>query len=509
MRIIDCYIENYGKFSRCSLAFEEGLTCFCLANGEGKTTLSSFIKAMLFGLEGYRDTSREFCDRKRFYPFSGGKFGGCLRVEWQGKQYTIERFFDKKSETKDTLKVYDGYGRICEDLGAVPGAKILGVTLAAFERTSFIDAEKLGLPVEDGVGETLGSLITDASAKKFTRAVELLEEERKRLQSDRKTSGRYTGLLPELSQRIFNLEEEIYAVEKKREGLLEKKARLAALENQVRQAETGRAHSPATAQKKEGRKPSLWKMLSLAFAFLWTVVGGVFLKNNLTVSLVFFAIGALSLVWGFALTKKKSLSSGQGCDEKELSSPKEDWISTLSALIERRALLKEEIAADERECLLVAEKKERLRELIEEKERLGKKRKLVEIAEDKLLKADKNLKDGYLSPTAESFLRHVRALDPDRFRGVFLDGDFRFYFESGGERRESKHYSDGEKTLLQLAMRLALLENIYKGEQPFLLLDDPFVHLDEEGLKKVEVALKNLAKDKQILYFCCHGSRRV
>lgn len=508
MKLIDCYIENYGKFSRRSFSFQDGLTCFCLANGEGKTTFASFLKAMLFGLDGYRDTSREFCERKRFYLFSGGKFGGWLRIEWRGKVYTIERFFDKKSETKDILKVYDGYGRICEDLGTACGEKIFGVTLPAFERTSFIDAEKLGWNFEDGVSEALGALLADASTKTFTRAVDLLEEERKRLHSERKTAGRYTGVLPELSQKIFTLEEELYALEKKRDGLQEKKARLAELENQVREAETGRINNAVKTQKKEERKPSLFKSILLLFAFFWTVIGGVFLKINLTVALVLFAVGAFFLVLGIVFTKKP-LSSGQGRDEKGIASPKEEWISNLSALLEKRALLKEEIASDERECLSSGAKKERLKELIEEKERLSYKRRLLEVTKNKLLEADKNLKDGYFAPLSESFLRYVRAFNSVRFGNAFLDGDLNCYFESGGERRESGHYSDGEKTLLKFAMRLALLDSLYQGEKPFLLLDDPFVYLDEESLKKTEMALKSLAKERQILYFCCHQSRRI
>ncbi len=518
MKLIDCYIENYGKFSRRSFTFSDGLTCFYLPNGEGKTTFASFMKAMLYGLDGYRDTSREFCERKRFYPFSGGKFGGWLRIEWQGKVYTIERFFDKKSETKDGLRVYDGYGRACEDLGAVPGEKIFGVTLAAFERTSFLDAEKIGRNFEDGASEALGALIADASTKTFARAVGLLEEERKRLQSDRKTAGRYTGVLPELFEKIFTLEEELYALEKKQEEVLKKRARLAEVERKVRQMEAERiafgeknegAYSPKAAQKKEARKPSFYKMLSLIFALLWTVVGGLVLKNNLTVSLVFFSLGAFSLVLGLTFLKKKPLSSGQGSNEKEHSYPKEEWISVFSALLEERALLKEEIALAERDCLLAVEKKERIKELSEERERLHKKRRLLEVAKNKLLQADKNLKDGYFVPTSESFLRYARTFDEKRFSNVLLDGDLNCYFESGGQRRESGHYSDGEKTLLQFAMRLALLDNLYQGEKPFLVLDDPFVYLDEESLKKTEKALKSLAKDRQILYFCCHQSRCV
>ena len=45
------------------------------------------------------------------------------------------------------------------------------------------------------------------------------------------------------------------------------------------------------------------------------------------------------------------------------------------------------------------------------------------------------------------------------------------------------------------------------GEAPFLLLDDPFVNLDEEHLSAARALLDRLAKELQILYFVCHVGR--
>lgn len=499
MKLIDCYIENYGKFSRRSFAFEEGLTCFCLKNGEGKTTFSSFLKAMLFGLEGYRESSVGFCERRRFFPFSGGKFGGWLRIEWQGKRYTIERFFDEKSEAKDSLRVYDDYGRICNDLGVCPGERVFGVSLAAFERTLYIDTEKLKLPMEGGAGVALGEVLADTSAKTFSRALQILDEERKRLHSERKTAGRYTGAIPETAREIFALEEELYSLEKKAKEWQEKKARLAQLEARIGQAE-GKSELQKP-QKKEGKMLLLKKPLSLLFAFVLSVVGGLVFQANIIAACILFFAAFFSLLVGLLPNRKTAVFTGQVSNE--------EWLTNLSALLESRAVLKEELALLEREFALLQEKKERLYALKEEKDRLEKKRKVVETAKDKLLQAEENLKGEYFSPMSESFLRYLRAFDKGRFGNVRLDGDMNAYFESGGARRESRHYSDGEKTILQFAMRLALMDNLYKRENPFLVLDDPFVYLDEESLEVVERALKSLAKDRQILYFCCHGARKV
>ncbi len=141
MKLLSCYIEGYGKIKKRSYTFDEGITAFFEENGEGKTTLASFIKAMLYGLKGYRKGSTEFCDREHFYPFDGGLFGGNLTYEAEGKTYKIERFFGDKSETADSLRVFiDG-----EEVALLdePGRLLFGVDRESFERTSFLTAEGL------------------------------------------------------------------------------------------------------------------------------------------------------------------------------------------------------------------------------------------------------------------------------------------------------------------------------------------------------------------------------
>ena len=76
MRLISCHIENFGKWSDKDISFSDGINSFCMNNGEGKTTLAVFIKAMFYGLKGYTESTKVFLDRRHFAPFSGGAFGG-------------------------------------------------------------------------------------------------------------------------------------------------------------------------------------------------------------------------------------------------------------------------------------------------------------------------------------------------------------------------------------------------------------------------------------------------
>jgi uncharacterized protein YhaN len=58
-------------------------------------------------------------------------------------------------------------------------------------------------------------------------------------------------------------------------------------------------------------------------------------------------------------------------------------------------------------------------------------------------------------------------------------------------------------------MRFALVDAMYQGEKPFLVLDDPFVNLDEDKMEKGTRLLKQISREYQILYFTCHESREM
>ena len=49
MRLIRCYIENFGGLSQYERTFQPDLTVIHEPNGFGKTTLAEFIRAMFYG----------------------------------------------------------------------------------------------------------------------------------------------------------------------------------------------------------------------------------------------------------------------------------------------------------------------------------------------------------------------------------------------------------------------------------------------------------------------------
>ncbi len=158
MKLLSCYIEGYGKIKEKQYDFSDGITTFYQQNGEGKTTLASFIKAMFYGLKGYRKGSTEFCDREHFYPFDGGLFGGNITFLYDGKTYKIERFFGDKSETSDTLRVFKN-GEVTEEFGIEPGKEIFGLDKESFERTAFLDGGEVEIASTSGIHAKLNHFL--------------------------------------------------------------------------------------------------------------------------------------------------------------------------------------------------------------------------------------------------------------------------------------------------------------------------------------------------------------
>ena len=90
-----------------------------------------------------------------------------------------------------------------------------------------------------------------------------------------------------------------------------------------------------------------------------------------------------------------------------------------------------------------------------------------------------------------------------------MDSNYRVSFDREGALRSFEHLSSGYLAICALCFRLALIDNIFNGELPFIILDDPFVNLDAKKLVKAIDLINSLSENKQIIYFCCHESRKL
>ena len=152
---------------------------------------------------------------------------------------------------------------------------------------------------------------------------------------------------------------------------------------------------------------------------------------------------------------------------------------------------------------------QRIRELYDQKQKAQNTVKMLKRAIQLITQAKENLANRYLSKVEDTFNDYMQVwMDDDAIRGS-LDIDFNIEIEKDDKKNPAEGYSTGTCDLIDFCMRLALVDTLFEQEQPFLILDDPFVNLDEEHLNKALELLNVMAADKQMIYFVCHPIRAV
>ena len=150
-----------------------------------------------------------------------------------------------------------------------------------------------------------------------------------------------------------------------------------------------------------------------------------------------------------------------------------------------------------------------IRTLYEEKQKMQNALTMLKRTIQLITKAKENLANRYLSKVETLFNSYMKIwLNDEKVRGI-LDIDFNIQIQEGNEAHVAEGYSTGYCDMIDFCMRLALVDTLFENEQPFLILDDPFVNLDSDRLDKALELLNVLSANKQIVYFVCHPIRAV
>lgn len=215
MKLISLYIENFGRFSDFSYDFKEDLNVFYKENGWGKTTLSVFIKAMLYGLNAVSSKYLEKNDRKKYLPWDNSSCSGNLIIEVNGKQYKIERTF-AKSAKDDTCIIYDLQTNKKTSLyDSNIGEQILNISSDSFERSVYIPQKEIEFGFDSDISARLSALIGGVDdTTSFDGAIKSIDEEIKEL---KKTGNK--GLISEQKEHISYLETQIDTCKQKIAGI--------------------------------------------------------------------------------------------------------------------------------------------------------------------------------------------------------------------------------------------------------------------------------------------------
>ena len=137
------------------------------------------------------------------------------------------------------------------------------------------------------------------------------------------------------------------------------------------------------------------------------------------------------------------------------------------------------------------------------------KRYLFEKTKELLIECDSDLKNEYLAPLMNSFKKYSKLIEEDMNKNINLNSNYELQYEKDGIFHDASFLSDGMKTICALCLRLSLIDNMFKEDKPFIILDDPLLTLDENHLETSKKLIEDLSKDFQIIYFTCHECRKI
>ena len=193
----------------------------------------------------------------------------------------------------------------------------------------------------------------------------------------------------------------------------------------------------------------------------------------------------------------------------------------MAALQEKEAQTQRELDAQEallrqlrqrrdalrREVERISEISDKLEELNETRKALQKQCELADLTMDYLTRAKDTLANSYVGRVEQGFVRYADALLGEKIGHVMLDRELHLFIDEQGAARDAASFSAGTVDGVMLCMRLALVDALFQKEQPFLLLDDPFVNLDDEATCRALSMLRELAKQRQVVYLTCNTAR--
>ncbi len=516
MKILSCYIEDFGSLHHLKCSLKDGLNSLIEKNGWGKSTFAVFLRAMFYGLENCKNSNnfdpKDY--RKNLKPWQGGNFGGYIEIETGGKRYRITRFFGERKR-EDTFELLDlDTGRVSEDYTDSLGEELFGIDCAGYERSVYIPHNELSVGANDSINaRLLGLLENDGDMNNYEKAVKTLNEARREL---KKTGGR--GKIDRDSNDRAGLEVRLKKAEEDEKATQAKKGELAEAvkEKEAAKAEREQADK-ALAEFTQNTVNGGGKTAMMVFGIIMILLGltsggtGAFtilkIPTYVSYGIILAAVGGVALLVGLILLIVRASGIKHNADQlTALQGKVAESRKKYEVAYERENAIKGEIDAMSRSADNPGSLRAEIERLSNENSEDNKKLVAIERTMRLLGEARQSLSGHYMDSLRRNFTEYLReaGLAP---HGSMIDSDFNIGLESHGAVHSIMSESSGIKDLVNLCARYALIDALYENDKPCVVLDDIMNNLDEERFKSAMKMTERLAKKYQIIYLTCNSSR--
>lgn len=520
MQINEAKIFNFGKLQNCSFQFAPGINVIYGENEAGKSTLSAFLKGMLFGMEKGRGKAADNPYR-RYEPWHAPAFySGALRFTVDGKPFYLERNFYYKEKREILRNEADG-----EELSVACGD--LSMLLGGIRETDFCSTyvvPQSGAATGTELSEILAEFYSDAAGSgdgnlPVKNALQALQNKKKELNADLKNEKNakekvlYDCRLERelLEREIEKIKPEIAEAERELKRL--EAAKRAQMERYVR------AQEPGEARETENKGRSKRGGMAVVFLFLGLLLlifSGFLVWKDTALTLQAAGILAASLVCFFGaggLFARARAADGGAQDaeaidwEQEENADSEDTyteeaepdgIQTVRKLLESRSesLREKEV----RLFNLKEQEKEAEAQSVRERE-INLDLAALELAAQEIERISTELA-GRHGDTLEKEIAKLMALfTGNRYDTVRVGENGKLIVSTEGKEVPPEALSRGTLEQIYLAFRIAVGRTITREERMPVFLDEAFAMYDDRRLKETLRALSAL--DEQIFIFTC------
>lgn len=489
MKIKNIRIQQFGKLKQWEAEVSDGLTIIYGPNESGKSTLHSFLRAMIFGLPRYRGRAAKTDPYTHYEPWENPfSYGGSMAFEVGGKEFLLERSFYKNDIREHLSCVTDG-----EELSVADGdlEMLLGnISESIYDNT--VSVSQLGSGTDEGMIRELQQYManledTGSGAVDMARAREILRKKRKVWEEKERIC------LQKEEERRLVLERQCSYVEQERKKwdaeVREIRRKKEQIQQEIRTMEQeGMRNIRNIKQSGTGRT----KMVML-FGFLLLLVS--FLLHMVSaplpewLSMAGIAAGAVMLMVAILQTVREN-SSGRETLVKELDRWKGHQEIMESQVQEKEtewSNLQEELE----EAALPSEEAKSCRTEIESLDLAL--RTLEELSGQMRLRIGERLK----VRTGEI----LSEITGGKYSHLSMDEDMKIRIRKDNRQIPLYQLSRGTIEQIYFSLRMAVSEILCEEPMP-LLLDDVFAMYDEERLSQTLAWLAN--RKGQTLLFTCH-----
>lgn len=497
MKILELNIKNFGKLTDRRMELSEGINLIYGENESGKSTVHTFIKGMLFGIERSRGRAAANDTYSMYEPWDNPNYySGSMKFEDGGKTFSLNRCFDKYSKKAELFCMEDG-----EELSVKDGDLDMllgGMSEAVYDNT--VSVGQLKVRPGQALSSELRNYATNYYASgggdlNLDAALGKLKERKKEIDRQiKKDIQKKQEEREKIEQEASYIWREIHRLQTERETLLER-------------IDYRREHQPKYEEPENNRvidelRPGKWRVHPVEIlVFIIAVVLVMILIHkpwNYLVAIV-LALLCVIYVWNRMKISKKQEKTEPEKILEEIT-PKEEKIP-LERLYWELERGSEELSEKQ---IQYGNLREQLGEMDEMGERFWDQERqiqAVDLAMETIGELSAEIQKQMGEKMNGLLSGIISQITGGRYTRLVMGENLELYVLRGERRIPVENLSRGTIEQLYLALRMASAQVFQEEELP-VILDDTFAYYDDERLIHT---LRWISENKgQALIFTCH-----